>query len=111
MDSLTSKTNRRDIREALERLPVEVDATYDEVMQRIAGQTACDKTLAKRVLSWIAYSRRPLSLRELQHALAISSEMTAMDPDAIEDELTLTSVCAGLVVVDENSKIIRLVRE
>jgi hypothetical protein len=111
MDSLISKTNRRAIRDALERLPEGVDATYNGILKRIAGQVECDQRLAERVLSWIAYARRPLSLRELQHALAVSSEMTAMDPDAIEDELTLTSVCAGLVVVDENSRVIRLVRK
>ena len=37
--------------------------------------------------------------------------MTEMDEDAIEDESVLISVCAGLVVIDENSSIIRLVRE
>jgi hypothetical protein len=34
-----------------------------------------------------------------------------MDLDAIDDEYSLTSVCAGLVVVDENSGVIRLVRK
>jgi hypothetical protein len=110
MDSLTSKTNRRQIRDALESLPAEVDV-YDETMKRITQQDEHDASLAERVLSWIVYSQRPLSLTELRHALAVSSEMTAMDLDAIDDEYSLTSVCAGLVVVDDNSRIIRLVRK
>ncbi len=73
-------------------------------MGRIAGQIESDRMLAMQVLAWTSYTHRPLSLRELQHALAVSPEMTAMDPDAIGDELTLTSVCAGLVVVDESKK-------
>lgn len=111
MDSLTNKTNCRDVRDALEKLPAGLNATYSEAMERIAGQMECDRMLAMQVLSWISYACRPLSLRELQHALAVSPEMTAMDPEAIEDELTLTSVCAGLVTVDENSNVIHLVRK
>jgi hypothetical protein len=111
MDALASKSNRRAIRKALESLPSEVNATYTEAMERIMRQTEDDTRLAKRVLSWITYAYRPLSISELQHALAVSPEMTDMDPEAIEDEVILTSVCAGLVVIDEQSSVIRLVRE
>lgn len=110
MNSLASKTNRRDVRAALEQLPAELNSTYSEALKRIVGQVECDRMLAEQVFSWISYSCRPLSLRELQHALAVSPEMTTMDPEAIGDELTLTSVCAGLVVVDENSNAIHFVR-
>lgn len=111
MDSLASKSNRRAIRSALESLPSEVNATYDEAMERIKGQTKDDRRLAERVLSWITYAYRPLSISELQHALAVSSEMTDMDFEAIEDEIILISVCAGLVVIDGTGNTIRLVRK
>lgn len=111
MDSLVSKSNRRAIHNALERLPAEVNATYDEAMVRIRGQVESDRELAQRVLSWTTYARGPLSLKELQHALAVSPEMTDMDFEAIEDELNLISVCAGLIVIDEVSNTISLVRE
>jgi hypothetical protein len=111
MDSLASKSNRRAIRSALESLPSEVNATYDEAMDRIKRQTKDDRKLAERVLSWITHAHRPLSISELQHALAVSPEMTNMDSEAIEDEVILMSVCAGLVVIDETSNTIRLVRK
>ena len=111
LDSLVSKTNRREVRRALANLPKEVDKTYDEAMKRIQIQVEDDRELAIRVLSWIAYSYRPLSTLELQYALAITPGMTAMDFDALEDVDLLTSVCAGLVVIDEESTIIHLVRE
>jgi len=110
IDSLVSKTNRREVRRALDNLPKEVDATYEEAMERIQAQIEDDKKLAERVLSWITYALRPLSLKEVQHALAVEPGMTEMDSEAIEDEEILTSVCAGLVVIDEESSIIRLVR-
>ena len=111
MDCLVSKSNLRAVRNALESLPVTVEATYDEAMKRIAAQIESDKELGERVLAWITYAREPLSLKKLQHALAVSPGMTEMDEDAIEDESVLISVCAGLVVIDENSSIIRLVHE
>lgn len=110
MDSLVSKTNRREVRRALANLPKEVDQTYDEAMRRIEAQIDDDRELATRVLSWLAYTLRPLSVRELQYALAVQPGMTEMDFDSIEDDDLLTSVCAGLVVIDEHSNIIHLVR-
>lgn len=111
MDSLVSKTNRREVRRALANLPKEVDKTYDEAMKRIEAQIDDDRELAMRVLSWITYAYRLLSAVELQFALAVTPGMTGMDFDAIEDADLLTSVCAGLVVIDEQSTIVHLVRE
>jgi hypothetical protein len=103
MDSLVAKHNLTAVRKALEILPKEMDDTYDEAMERIERQNEDDKELAKQVFSWITYAHRPLSVKELQYGLAVMPEMTDMDPDAIIDEEILTSVCAGLVVIDEGS--------
>jgi hypothetical protein len=111
IDSLVSKTNLRAIRIALENLPSGVEATYDEAMERIRRQVEDDRKLAERVLSWITHTRRPLSHRELQHALAVTPEMTDMDFEALVDEFILIDVCAGLVVIDESRGVIRLVRK
>lgn len=110
MDSLASKLTVREVRTALDVLPEEVNATYAEAMERISVQEECRKDLAKRVLTWITYTCRPLSLEELQHALAVSSKTTVMHPEAMVPKQILTSVCVGLVVIDENINIIRLVR-
>jgi hypothetical protein len=111
MDSLAITTNRQHARRVLENLPSEVNATYDQTMKRIEGQVESDRELAEQILSWVTYARRPLSLPELQHALAVSPGMTEMNLDAIVDEMILTSVCAGLVLVDGESKVLRLVRK
>lgn len=106
-----SKHSLAAVRKALENLPTEVDATYDEAMERIERQSEDDRDLAKEVISWITYAFRPLSVEELQHALSITLDMTDMDFEAIIDTDILTSVCAGLVVIDEESNTCRLVRE
>jgi hypothetical protein len=111
MDSLSCLLRPREIRAALESLSDSIDVAYEQVVARIEEQTESRKTLARRVLSWVTYSRRHLSLQELQHALAVIPGMKEVDDDDIYNQDLLTSVCVGLVVVDEKSSIIRFVRK
>jgi hypothetical protein len=76
---------------------------------RIDSQLPEDRTLAKNALSWISYARRPLTVTELCHALAVEIEDDELNVDNIPDIDDIVSVCAGLVTVDEKSQIIRLV--
>ncbi|KAF8250889.1 ankyrin [Wilcoxina mikolae CBS 423.85] len=109
MDSLATKNNLKDVRTALKTLPDGLDATYDDALQRIEGQNQDDRSLAHRVLSWISHVTRPLSVKELQTALAIELDESEFDEENMPDEELLTSLCAGLVVVEEESKLVRLV--
>src|SRR5271170_4488919 len=97
MDSLVAKFNAREVRAALENLPEGMDGTYDEAMERVERQDDRRKRLAIRVLSWIIYAVRPLSVKELQHALAVMPDTTKLDPEDIIDDEILTSICVGLV--------------
>ena len=108
MDALASKASRKGVRQALKTLPVNLDATYDEAMARIDAQNNDDKQLAEQVLSWISFAVRPLSLNELQEALAIEPGSRKLDKDNIPGEDLLTSVCAGLVVIDQETQLVRL---
>lgn len=78
-------------------------------MERIEGQVAGHKQLAMRVLSWIVYARRPLTVLELQQALAVEVGACDLDRDDLDDIQLMVSTCAGLVTVDGPSCIIRLV--
>ncbi|KAG8671003.1 hypothetical protein FPOAC1_004240 [Fusarium poae] len=98
------------IREALETLPTGTtayDETYKGVMQRIESQ-ANTKTFAKAVLTWITCARRPLTTSELRHALAVQVHNTDLDESNLPEIGDAVAVCAGLVVVDKESNIIRL---
>jgi hypothetical protein len=103
--------NRAAVLYALERLPTEIHGAYDIVMERIRQQGESDETLARKVLLWVTQARRPLSVAELQHALAVLPGMKQMDDDYVTDEDLLVSVCAGLVIVDKEQSIVRLVRK
>lgn len=116
VDSLLDKRTKSRVKSCLgalqgssQSLEKVYDKAYDEAIQRIQGQLQEDTALAKRVLGWIINAKRPLTINELCHALAVEPRTTALDPDNIPDIDDLASVSAGLVSVDKESKIVRLV--
>ncbi|KAI1658114.1 hypothetical protein F4813DRAFT_357404 [Daldinia decipiens] len=112
LNSLVDKISEKEVRSALKKLPNGSDVydiTYKEAMIRIEKQAAGHQDLAKRVLSWITYSKRLLTVVELQHALAIELGTTKLEKEALPHTDILLSVCAGLVTIDIQSGIIRLV--
>jgi hypothetical protein len=82
---------------------------YEQAMERINGQKPGLKDLAKRVLSWITCTKRPLNTAELQRALAVEIGERKLDEENFTQIEDMVSVCAGLVMVDKESNIIRLV--
>lgn len=97
---------------ALTRLPKELDETYKEAIQRIDSQNDDDALLARRILSWISFAERAMTASELRHALAVGDlepDETSLDEEALIDEDLLVTVCAGIVIIDKESQIIRLI--
>jgi ankyrin repeat protein len=78
-------------------------------MERIEGQLADEEELAKQVLSWITCAKRPLTTSELKYALAVELEESQLDKENLCRVEDMISVCAGLITVDKESNIIRLV--
>jgi hypothetical protein len=109
MDSLAKKDNIKAVRKALLNLPQELHGIYNEAMNRIRTQAPEKVERANQVLSWISYALRPLTVTEIRHALAVEPGDVKFDEEALPDEDLLVSVCAGLVTIDQESNIIRLV--
>jgi ankyrin repeat protein len=112
VDSLLDKDTKKKVKSALDHLPGGTEAlqkAYDGAIERIDGQLPGKSARAKNVLSWISYAARPLTTGELCHALAVELEDEELDEDNIPDVEDMVSVCAGLVTVDEESNVIRLV--
>lgn len=78
-------------------------------MKRISGQNIEFEELAKLVLSWITCAKRPLTVTELQHALAVVPGDLELYLENLPQIKDMVSVCAGLVTIDQKSKVIRLV--
>ena len=95
--------------EKLSRGSEALDKAYENAIERIKGQLPNDRAIATNVLSWIIHSQRLLTTEELCHALAVKPDNKELDLDNILDVEDIVSVCAGLVTVDEDSNVIRLV--
>ncbi|KAJ7695371.1 ankyrin repeat-containing domain protein [Mycena rosella] len=107
--SLATKNTIRALRDALKNMPTDLKHTYDEAMERIDRQSEDDRKIARLVLIWVSNAKRPLSIGELQEALAVEPDDTTFDSDNILDVDIMLSVCAGLVIVDQTDQIARLV--
>jgi GPI inositol-deacylase, winged helix domain len=77
-------------------------------MERIKCQVPGSQKLATQVLLWIRCAKQPLTTKELQHALAVEIDTSELEENIPEIE-DIVSVCAGLVTIDNESDIIRLV--
>ncbi|KAL9025778.1 MAG: hypothetical protein Q9180_007594, partial [Flavoplaca navasiana] len=76
-DSLLDKRTVKDVKTTLIRLTkgaAALDAAYREALQRIEGQLDNDRELAKRVLSWITFAKRPLTTAEICFVLAVEPD-------------------------------------
>ncbi|KAH0560062.1 hypothetical protein GP486_003417 [Trichoglossum hirsutum] len=119
LDSLIGKRSPKAIRIALKSLQREskvtsdstkaLDTAYENAMERIENQIGDRTVLAKQVLSWITCARRPLTTSELRHALGVEIGTSRFDEENLPELEDTVSVCAGLVIVDKESDIIRLV--
>jgi hypothetical protein len=101
VEHLKSRSNRKQILEALDSLPSTVDKMYDQAISRIKDE---HRQLAYRVLSWVLYSNRPLTMVELQHALAFQGESAEIDPNVLDDGVFILSICCGLVILEQQSE-------
>lgn len=78
-------------------------------MVRIQAQRAGFRQLAEKVLAWIAFVKVPLKTTELQHALAVEIGELQLDEENIPPLEQMISVCSGLVTIDKQSKVVRLI--
>ena len=109
MNSLAAQLSKRGLTEALEALPTKIGDTYKNALRRIMDQDEPSAKMAHATLLWLSHARRLLTVAELKQALSVQDGATSLDEDAITDKDVLVSVCAGLVIFDKESNVIRLV--
>ena len=117
MDRVFATRTVKGIKFALASMPQKIDDLYNLTLQRIQEQAGDDGMLAMRILSWITHARRPLTVNELRHGLAVEYNddedndlnATELDEDNLLQPKSLIDVCAGLVIINSASQIIRLV--
>jgi hypothetical protein len=112
MDTLVNQPTKGHVKQALQHLAKGIDGldeTYNLAMNRIRDQSEGFRELANRMLGWIVHAKRPLSTTELQQALGVRLHTQELNEDFLPSIPDLTSRCAGLVTIDEQSGIVRLI--
>ncbi|KAL9034131.1 MAG: hypothetical protein Q9180_005577, partial [Flavoplaca navasiana] len=109
MDALSTKTNTKMLKRALESLSSDLHVLYDHALLRIESQNQDHRELAEKALRWVAYTHRRLTVRALQEALAIDPDETDFDEEAMTPIGLVLDVCAGLLIVDKEYRTVRLV--
>ena len=95
----------------MEASPSGLEDAYHQTWKRIVDQDAGHARLAQVVLMWIVHSTRPMMIEELRRAVAACPDTYRLIPGNMISETPLLSLCHGLVVIEEDSKLVRLVRE
>ncbi|KAK7013943.1 ankyrin repeat-containing domain protein [Favolaschia claudopus] len=109
MDYLGAQPNIAGVQEALKTLSSRLDTAYGITMARINSQADGLQKLAHRALMWITNAQRPLSAAELCQAIAIDNGDTCLKREKISEFEMIMSTCAGLVVLDYDESVVRLI--
>jgi len=86
------------LRKSLATLPQTLDQTYDRILTAISED---DRVYAMRILQWLTFSARPLSVGEIAEvvALDIRREPIFDRDEVLVDPLEVLNICASLVTI------------
>ena len=87
----------RALMNALETLPTRINDLYRHTLKRIDAQSEPEVLLAKKAILWLVYAIAPLSMDQLQHALATNVDLEIFDEDDIVRGEFIFDVCCGLI--------------
>jgi ankyrin repeat protein len=112
LGSLVGKPSAKAVRTALVNLRIgsgAYDSAYTAAMHRIESQVPDQADLGRQAITWIMHARRQLTTLEIQEALGVEIGQRELDQDNLSDVDDIISACAGLVTLDVETDVLRLV--
>ena len=107
VDKLERQTSAEGILDALNSLPKEFDENYEEIMQeRILESSSETAELGTNILKWLTNVNQPLTLNQLQQAIAVRRGDSGLRPYYEVDEQTIMAATAGLVWIDADGTVL-----
>ena len=101
LDVLAKCTSLHQLRKALHSLPTTLEETYDRIFLCI-GQESRDN--AVKLLQWLAFSARPLTLLEMAEVFAIDRDEVRFNPDQRPREpRTILDICSTLITISHTT--------
>ncbi len=110
INNILGQTNVDEVQEALKTMPSGLADNLAMTIERIKKQQSQNQTrsrLAFLVLQWLATVRRPVTTKELQHALAARPGVRQLG--ALTDPKFFVESCFGLTIIDKETSVVRLV--
>jgi len=100
LQEIMQSHSEEDCRKALKEIPSGMEPLYQRMENSIARLSRpSDKSLARLILIWTTYSRRPLSVEDLLQVLQPEH------PAILDLPYTISQVCGQFVVVDSNQQV------
>jgi hypothetical protein len=97
------------IPDILENLPTKLHDIYRAALLRVHNGDSEQSTIARKVLQWVMYARRPMSLLELEDALSHSLNQKSWQGPSKNLRLSnLSRYCGNLLSYDESERVIYL---
>ncbi|KAH6871311.1 hypothetical protein BKA70DRAFT_1488958 [Coprinopsis sp. MPI-PUGE-AT-0042] len=111
MAALQECSSLHSVKETLEQFPYHIEDVYLQTWKRIIDKPSKNGLLAQTCIKWVLHATRSLTVEELQHAIATDPITHVFDHMRLVDKDALVAFCRGLLVIDEETKFVRLVRE
>ena len=111
MDEICAQTSDTAKMKALEKLPKDLNATYERILDSISKKPEGQCELARKVLIFVAYSRSPIPLGLLLYAVAVEDDSESFEAleSSIPMEETIIGACANLVSIDRDTQLVHFV--
>ena len=111
LDAVSRCSSAQDILDTLKAFPSDIKDVYHQTWSRILNNTPNNVRLAKTVLVWVSYAARSMTIEELRHAVATHPDTHKFERKRLVSPALLLSLCCGLVTVEEETKLVRLIRK
>ncbi|KAH6884738.1 hypothetical protein BKA70DRAFT_136376 [Coprinopsis sp. MPI-PUGE-AT-0042] len=108
LDALKECMTTECVEKTLKEFPPGIADVYAKTWTRIMKQSSKKAHLAKSVFVWVTHATRSLTVDELRHAVARCTDTFKFDSTLMVPAETLVSVCCGLIIIEKESGLVRL---
>jgi hypothetical protein len=92
--------------QALKTVPRTISTAYEDVLRRIE-QSGDDMNIAIKILSWLFYTKEPLSMDALREALVIEDSDHELQHDYMLEPEDIIDCCKSLIIHETSSGLVR----
>ncbi|QGI70367.1 hypothetical protein CEK26_002700 [Fusarium fujikuroi] len=105
IDDICSRKSDKDIRQALQDIPVDLPATFDRALRRVAAKKN-NTAIVQKAFTLIQGSFEPLTLDQLREALSVEIGQQTLDQDDLVSGIDrLPTWCENLICVEESDTV------